>query len=91
MVCQIPNNNRKQPTELFLKKGFLKKLAKSTEKHLCWSLFFNKVVGLQGYIIIKKEIQTQMFSCEFCVILKNTFFIEHLLTTDSKYSKTKRK
>ena len=28
---------------------------------------------------IKKETLQQMFSCEFCEISKNTFFIEHLL------------
>ena len=27
----------------------------------------------------KKETQAQVFSCEFCEISKNTFFIEHLL------------
>ena len=30
---------------------------------------------------IKKEFLTQVFSCEFCEIFKNTFFTEHLLTT----------
>ena len=35
---------------------------------------------------IKKESLTQVFSCEFCEISKNTFFTEHLLATvsDSK-------
>ena len=30
---------------------------------------------------IKKEILTQVFSCEFCEIFKNTFFTERLQTT----------
>ena len=32
---------------------------------------------------IKKEPLTQVFSCEFCEISKNTFFTEHLWTTAS--------
>ena len=31
----------------------------------------------------KKETLTQVFSCEFCEISKNTFFTEHLWTTAS--------
>ena len=33
---------------------------------------------------IKKETLTQMFSCEFCEISKNTFFTEHLWVTASR-------
>ena len=43
---------------------------KFTGKQLCWSLFFKKVAGLRT--------PTQVFSCEFCEIFKNTFFTEHL-------------
>ena len=32
---------------------------------------------------IKKESLAQVFSCEFCEISKNTFFIEHLWATTS--------
>ena len=34
--------------------------------------------------ILKKETLAQVFSCEFCKISKNTFFIEHLRTTASE-------
>ena len=34
---------------------------------------------------IKKENLTQVFSCEFCEISKNTFFTEHLWATTSEY------
>ena len=37
-------------------------------------VFFNKVAGLN----------LSVFSCEFCKIFKNTFFIEHLQTTASE-------
>ena len=33
---------------------------------------------------IKEETLTQVFSCEFCEISKNTFFTEHLRTTASE-------
>ena len=33
--------------EVFCKKGVLKNFAKFTEKHLCQSIFFNKVAGLR--------------------------------------------
>ena len=45
--------------------GVLRNFAKFTGKHLCQSLFFNKVTA-------------QVFSCEFCEISENTFFKEHL-------------
>ena len=34
-----------QSTEVFYKKGILKKFAKFTRKHLSQSLYFNKVAG----------------------------------------------
>ena len=38
---------KKQPPEMFHEKGVLKSFAKFTGKHLCQSLFFNKVAGLE--------------------------------------------
>ena len=35
---------------------------------------------------LKKETLEQVFSCEFCVIYKGTFFTEHLRTTASNNS-----
>ena len=56
---------------MFYKKSVLKNVAKFIGKHLCQSHFFK--------VFIKEE--TQVFSCEFCEIFKNTFFTEHLWTT----------
>ena len=39
---------RSSRQEVFCKKGVLRELAKFTGKHLCQSLFFNKVTGLQS-------------------------------------------
>ena len=55
--------------------GVLKNFSNFIGKHLCWSLFFNKVVGLQLYF---KETPTQVFSCKIYKTFKKNFFIEHL-------------
>ena len=38
---------KKQPPEVFYKKGVLRNFPKFTGKHLCQSLFFDKVAGLR--------------------------------------------
>ena len=51
-------------------------LIEFTGRHLCQSLFFNKVAGLmpQACNFIKKETLAQeVSSCEFCKISKNSF------------------
>ena len=60
---------RSSRPEVFCKKGVRRNLVKFTGKHLCQCLFFNKVAGWG----LKKETLTQVFSCEFCEISKNTF------------------
>ena len=39
-----------QPLEVFCKKGVFKNFAKVTGKHLCQSLFLNKVAGLAKFL-----------------------------------------
>ena len=63
---------------VFYKKGVLKYFAKFTGKHLCQGLYFNKGARLRPASLFKKETLVQVFSCEFCEIFENTFFIEHL-------------
>ena len=66
---------RSSRLEVFCKKGALKNLAVLTGKRLCWSLYFN---------FIKKrlyETLTQVFFLEYCEIVKNNYFEEHLRTT----------
>ena len=60
-------------TDVFCKKGVLKNFEKFTGKHLCQILLFNKVAG-GTCNFIKKETLTQLFSCEFNKIFKNTLF-----------------
>ena len=64
------SNDRSSRPDVFCEKGVLRNFAKFTGKHLCQSLFFNKVAGLS---LIKKEALAQVFSSEFCEISMNTF------------------
>ena len=77
--------NRSSHQRCSVKKGALRKFTKFTGKNLCQCLFFNKVAGLspRACNFIKKETLSQVFSCEFYEISKNTFFTEHLLVTAS--------
>ena len=68
------------------KKGVLKNFTKFTGKHVCQSLLFNKVAG-ENSNFIKKETLTQVLSCEFFEIFKNTCFTGHLWTTASERTK----
>ena len=56
---------------------FLKFFGIFTGKHLCWSLF-KKGSRPSGLQLFKKETPTQVFSCAYCKIFKNTFVEEHL-------------
>ena len=64
-----------------VRKDVLRNFPKFTGKHLCQSLFFNKVAGLRPATLLKKETLAQVFSCEFCENSKNTFFTERLRTS----------
>ena len=73
---------QRQPPKVVYKKGVLKNFPKFTGKQLCQGVFFNEVAGLT-----KKDSLAQVFSCKFCEISKNTFFIEHLQMTASAVKK----
>ena len=73
------SSSRSSRPEVFCKKGVLGNFAKFTGKHLCQSLFFNKVAGLRPATLLKKKLWhtcnfikkdtlAQVFSCEFCEI-----------------------
>ena len=64
---------QKQPPEGFCKKGVPKNSEKLTRKHLCQSLFFNKVARLWY----------RCFPVNFAKIWRTYFFTEHLWTTAS--------
>ena len=76
---ELPPMFRSSRLEVFCNKDVLGNFAKFTGKHLCQSLFLNKVAGLGLQLYLKKETLTQVLSCEFCKICKNTFFIDYYL------------
>ena len=51
----------KQPPEVFCKKGVVRNFAKFKVKHLCQSLFFNKVVHLRPTTLLKRDPATGVF------------------------------
>ena len=79
IISQILSRTRFQGCSI--KKLVFKNFTKFIEKHLCQSLFFNKVVDN----FIKKKALAQLFFCEFCETFKNTFFTEHLLEIASVF------
>ena len=54
--------NRSTRPDVFCKKRVLRNFAKFTGKHLCQSLFFNKVAGLRPATLLKKETLAQVFA-----------------------------
>ena len=73
-----------------LKKDVLKNFKKFSGKHR-GRVFVLIKLQASACNFIKKETLAQVFSCQFCEISKNTFFIEHLRATDSKNHSKPRK
>ena len=55
------------------KKGFLRNFAIFTGKHLCRSLFFNKLTGLRPAILLKKRLWHRCFPVNFGKFLRTSF------------------
>ena len=51
-------SNRKDRPEMFYKKVILINFAKFLRKHLCWSLFFDKVAGCKPATLLKTDSST---------------------------------
>ena len=60
-VLIFVNSCQKQPPEVSMKKGVLENFAKFAGKHLCQSLFFNKVAGLSLQLYWKRDSVTGVF------------------------------
>ena len=56
-----------------VKKGVLRNFAKFTGKHLCQSLFFNKVAGLRPETLLKKRLWHKCFPVNFAKFLRTPF------------------
>ena len=64
--------------EPFCKKAALRNFTKFTGKHLCQSLFFNKVAGLRPATLSKKRLWRRCFPVNFVKFVRPSFFTEHL-------------
>ena len=76
--CTFHITIQKRPPETFFKKRCSQKFLKIQRK--------TPVPEPIPATSLKKETLEQVFSCEFCVIYKGTFFTEHLRTTASNNS-----
>ena len=56
-----------------IKKLVLKNVAKFNGKHLCQSLFLNKVAGLRPATLLKKRLWYRCFPVNFAELLSTTF------------------
>ena len=77
---------QKQSPEVFYKKAVIKICCNTHRKHLCYSLFLIKLQTFRPATLLKrnfntqlyqKETPTQVFSCEYFKIFRNTYFEEH--------------
>ena len=57
-----------------MKKGVLRNFAKFTEKHLCQSLFFNKVTALRPATLLQKRPWHRYFPVSFGKFLRTPFY-----------------
>ena len=67
---------QKQSPEVFcgsVRKDILRNFAKFTGKHLCHSLFFNKVAGLRRATLLKKRLWHGCFPVNFAKFLRTPF------------------
>ena len=70
-------NFKSSRSQMFFK-IYVKNLAMFTGKYLCWSYFLIQLQGCRTAILLERDLTTQVLSCEYCKIFKNTYFEEHL-------------
>ena len=70
---------QKQPLELFCNKGVLRNFAKFTGKHMCQSIFFDKVAGIRPTTLLKKRHWHRCFLVKFAKFLRTPSLTEHLV------------
>ena len=69
---------RSSRPKLFCKKGVLKNFTKFTGKHLCQSLFLNKIAGLRPATLLQKRLWHRCLSLNFVKFLRIPISTEHL-------------
>ena len=81
--------DKERPREVFHQEKMFLEISKFTGKHLCQSLFFNKVAGLSSFI--RKRLWHRRFYVNFPKFLKTSFFTEHLRETASGDTDVKKR
>ena len=76
---------RSSRPEVFCKKGVLKSFAKFTEKHLCKSLFLNKVADQWPATLFKKGLWNRCFPVDFAKFLRLFFFRTPLMAASEYF------
>ena len=74
---QILKDIEQSPKDV-LSKGVLRNFTKFTGKHLCQSLYLNKVAGMRSAILLKKRLWHRCFPVKFAKFPRTTFLTEHL-------------
>ena len=72
----------KQPSEVFYKNAVLKIWQYSQENNSV-GVSFKSSCRITDVHFFQKDTSTQVFSCEYCEISKNTYFEKHILTAAS--------
>ena len=70
-MCIVDSSSR---PEVFCKQGVLKNFAKFAGKHLCHSLFFNKVTCLTPATLLKKILWDRCFPVNFAKFFRTHLF-----------------
>ena len=68
---------RSSRLEVFCRQRVHRNFAKFTGKHLCQSLFFNKVAALGPATLLKKRLWHRCLSVNFAKFLRTLFLTEH--------------
>ena len=66
--------SRSSHQRCYIKEGVLRNYIKFTGKHLCQSLFLNKVAGLRPATLLKKRLWHRCFSVKFVKFLRSPFY-----------------
>ena len=73
IMIYVVIKHRSSHPDVFCKKGVLRNFAKFTGKHLCQSLYFNKVASLRPGTSFKKRLWHKCFPVNFAEFLRTHF------------------
>ena len=69
---------RSSHPDVFFKTGVLRNFAKLTEKHLCQSLYFNKVAGPRPATFLRQRFWRRCFPVNLAIFLRTPFVTQRL-------------